>query len=273
MTARPFMPLFVGDYIGDTQHLSRSEHGGYMLLIMAYWAKGGPLPDDDKVLRRITLSSTPYEWKKLRKNLQNFFTVRDGLWHHKRIDFELKNIKQKKALADRAEAPRAGARAHGSILPFGKEIDGIATNAADRSPPAAGELTVAGQEAPLDNALGGLEGRAPTGKEKTQKKEIALVEEGAAIIGQPNLVRKMLRIVGYDRVAEALAKVFQRLAHLRSPAGYFLAICTGRGGQGPAYSRPPALTAKQEAAEKEAALQVALAQMGAELAALGLRAA
>lgn len=113
MTARPFMPLFVGDYLADTRDLNRSDHGGYMLLIMAYWSKGGPLPDDDNLLRRITLS-TRYAWKKLRKNLQNFFTIRDGKWHHKRVDFELAKIKHKKDLADRNEAPQAPAsRARG----------------------------------------------------------------------------------------------------------------------------------------------------------------
>ena len=112
------MPLFVGDYLADTRDLSRSDHGGYMLLIMEYWAKGGPLPDDDKILRRITLSSR-YSWKFLRQKVEKFFTVRDGKWHHKRIDSELAKLKHKKDLADRNEAPptppRASAPARGSI--------------------------------------------------------------------------------------------------------------------------------------------------------------
>jgi uncharacterized protein YdaU (DUF1376 family) len=91
MTNRPssFMPFFVGDYLRDTLSLTRSEHGGYMLLLMAYWADGKALADDDRQLAAITRSSAA-EWRKLRPTLTRFFDVRDGAWHHRRVDHELK---------------------------------------------------------------------------------------------------------------------------------------------------------------------------------------
>lgn len=82
-----WMPLYVADYLADTLHLTRDEHGAYFLLMMAYWRNGGPLLDDDKRLASIAKAS-PKEWKDLRPAMEEFFTVADGVWTHKRIDQE-----------------------------------------------------------------------------------------------------------------------------------------------------------------------------------------
>lgn len=82
------MPLWIGAYLADTQHLTRDEHGAYLLLLMAYWRAGAPLPDDDKRLSAIAKAS-PKEWKTLRPTMAEFFVVADGVWAHKRVDSEL----------------------------------------------------------------------------------------------------------------------------------------------------------------------------------------
>jgi uncharacterized protein YdaU (DUF1376 family) len=94
------MPLWIGAYLADTQHLSRDEHGGYLLLIMAYWRTQAPLPDDDKRLAAIVKASAK-EWRALRPALAEFFDCANGLWRHKRIDQELTEAgtKKKKAQA------------------------------------------------------------------------------------------------------------------------------------------------------------------------------
>jgi uncharacterized protein YdaU (DUF1376 family) len=81
------MPLYVGDYLGDTQRLTTEQHGAYLLLILDYW-RNGPAPDDDAVLQQITKLDRS-AWKKHRPALARLFQVDDGEWKHKRIDQEL----------------------------------------------------------------------------------------------------------------------------------------------------------------------------------------
>src|SRR5260370_294649 len=81
---RAWMPLYIGDYLGDTGHLTTTQHGAYLLLMMHYWRKD-ELPDDDKQLAKIT--KLPLKvWQEYREILQAFFY--EG-WHHKRIDEEI----------------------------------------------------------------------------------------------------------------------------------------------------------------------------------------
>lgn len=103
------MPLWIGAYLADTQHLERHEHGGYLLMLMAYWRLGGPLPDDDKRLAAITKSS-PKEWKQLRPVLEEFFNVTDGKWTHKRVEQELEDSLARKEKAELKAKAAADAR-------------------------------------------------------------------------------------------------------------------------------------------------------------------
>jgi uncharacterized protein YdaU (DUF1376 family) len=78
------MPFYVGDYLGDTEHLSTLQHGAYCLLLFSYWKRGG-LPDDDRQLAAITKLSLK-AWRHQRATLQKFF---HSGWKHKRVDAEL----------------------------------------------------------------------------------------------------------------------------------------------------------------------------------------
>ena len=78
------MPFYVGDYLGDTSHLSTIEHGAYMLLLMHYWSHGG-LPDNEKQLARI-VRMTNQEWRSAKPVLAAFFGKK---WTHKRVKVEL----------------------------------------------------------------------------------------------------------------------------------------------------------------------------------------
>lgn len=82
--SRPWMPLYIADYLADTAHLNAAQSGAYLHLIMHYWQTGG-LPNDDDALARIA-RLTSREWRRERETLSAFFE--DG-WRHKRIDIEL----------------------------------------------------------------------------------------------------------------------------------------------------------------------------------------
>lgn len=96
------MPLYVGDYLADTRHLSTEEHGAYLLLIMHYWRTGG-LPDNDAQLARIA-GLTLEGWGASRNTIAAFFE--EG-WKHKRIEKELADAERLSA------AGRAGGLASG----------------------------------------------------------------------------------------------------------------------------------------------------------------
>jgi uncharacterized protein YdaU (DUF1376 family) len=81
---RPWMPLYIADYLRKTTHLGALESGAYLHLIMDYWQNDG-LPDDDKKLARIA-KMTDREWKAAKATLQAFF--HDG-WKHEKIDEEI----------------------------------------------------------------------------------------------------------------------------------------------------------------------------------------
>lgn len=94
MAAIPYMPLYVADYMSDAAHLSTIEHGAYLLLIMTYWQRGEALPADDKKLARICRLG-PREWGRVKGVLSEFFQVDCSTWSHKRIEFELQNVRAK----------------------------------------------------------------------------------------------------------------------------------------------------------------------------------
>lgn len=83
-----WMAFYVDDFLSATTNLSRAALGSYVLLILAYWRNRGPLKDSDVILAA-TARCSRADWRRDRELLETFFQVRDGLWHHDRIDLEL----------------------------------------------------------------------------------------------------------------------------------------------------------------------------------------
>lgn len=72
MTTRPWMPWYIADFVGDTQHLDAAETGAYMLLLGHYWLSGGRLPEGDAAMSRVTRMSHA-QWKRSRVTILKFF--------------------------------------------------------------------------------------------------------------------------------------------------------------------------------------------------------
>ncbi len=80
------MPLYIGDYLGDTMHLSTLEHGAYLLLLMAYWKNRGPL--DEKTIPLICRMSLS-DFAAIRSAIEPFFQITGNSWRNRRADAEI----------------------------------------------------------------------------------------------------------------------------------------------------------------------------------------
>ncbi|MBC8386219.1 MAG: YdaU family protein, partial [Gammaproteobacteria bacterium] len=91
-----WMPVFVGDFLKKTGHLSAEEVGAYQRLQLHYWSHGSPLPDDDKRLARITGQSVE-EWLGIREIIAGFFNIHGCSWHDHNLEVERKKAASNKS--------------------------------------------------------------------------------------------------------------------------------------------------------------------------------
>ncbi len=97
-----FFKFFWRDFYRDTAHLTRAQSGGYLQVLCAYYDNQGPL-HENVVLK--SCGATDEEWKAERPLLAEFFTIDEKMmWHHKRIESELKQVRK------HTEASRRGGK-------------------------------------------------------------------------------------------------------------------------------------------------------------------
>jgi uncharacterized protein YdaU (DUF1376 family) len=121
MSERPFMQLYVSDFVGDTMHLSTEQIGAYMLLLMAMWNAGGKLPADDQKLARVVRMSVK-KWKAISADLMSFFDEDGESICHHRLTKELQKSESK-------SQSRASAGAKGGAAKALKDKDAGVANA------------------------------------------------------------------------------------------------------------------------------------------------
>lgn len=103
MSRLPWMPVYIGDELAETSHLTAEEYGAYATLKMHYW-QHGRLPADDERLARIA-----------RCNPERWDSVKQSIWNLFEDDWRLPRLEALRAEAEethrrRSEAGKKGGR-------------------------------------------------------------------------------------------------------------------------------------------------------------------
>ncbi len=99
----------IGDYRKDTAHLSLLEHGVYRQMLDMYYTNENPLTPDDAALMRSLCARSADEQQAVKNVLQDFFTLSENGYSHKRCEKEIASLYVKSELA------RASAKARWEI--------------------------------------------------------------------------------------------------------------------------------------------------------------
>ena len=92
---RPWMPFYPADFRADTLDLTAAEIGAYIVLLMLAWQRGGPIPGDAKLLRRMIQTHVAdfhgHSFNAIIPKLleRYFYKDEDGDWRQKRIEKEI----------------------------------------------------------------------------------------------------------------------------------------------------------------------------------------
>lgn len=89
MSRASWMPLYIGDFLADTMHLSATERGIYISLIIHCWQHGS-IPRDKRKLARIAACESRL-WHQHEATVLQFFDVVDAsTMQHRRVNTELR---------------------------------------------------------------------------------------------------------------------------------------------------------------------------------------
>lgn len=109
-----YLPLYTGDYLRDTQHLSCSEHGIYLKLLMHCWDQKGPVPLDERKQAGICNARSGDEIEALRRVRLEFFVMMDDGWYNQRMQQEIERAEN--ISGERSKAGRKGYQARAKQL-------------------------------------------------------------------------------------------------------------------------------------------------------------
>lgn len=207
-----WMPIYIGDYLADTMHLTCEQSGAYLHLLMHYW-RSGPPPADDAVLSSITRLKIA-RFRKHKSTLLSFFQVRDGKLVHKRADSEKTKAKQNAARRSDKASKAANTRWHGGDKDAPSNAPGNATSNAPECPiPSPSFSNEKGAGAPSFDA----------GKFVFSEGLALLVRCGSTPGAARTFLGKCRKDVGDERLAALLQEAERR--NISDPKGWLSAAC------------------------------------------------
>ncbi len=125
------MPLYVGDYLADTGHLTTEQHGAYMLLLMHQWRVGHFSEDQISSITRCASSTVLAPVKQL------FSTDQAGQYYSKRCDSEKERWVAKKAVfSQRAQKGGLAKKAKSASSSASRTLEGVLETCTSPSPKA-----------------------------------------------------------------------------------------------------------------------------------------
>lgn len=120
-----YLPLFTGDYLRDTRHLTPMRHGVFLLALMHCWDSKGPMPLDEQECAGICNCRSADEVEALRYILGKYFIQMVDGHYNRRMAVE---VERSEAISGaRSHAGRLGAQAKAKQLPsksqaFAKQV-------------------------------------------------------------------------------------------------------------------------------------------------------
>lgn len=100
-----YFKFHIGDYMTGTSHLTPTEHGYYLKLILKYMEIEAPLPDD--MVFRWMGARSEEEQAMVSALLKEFFQNEGGYWRHRRCDQEIMEA-QRLGMVSRENGARGG---------------------------------------------------------------------------------------------------------------------------------------------------------------------
>lgn len=142
--ADTWIPIYIGDYLKDTGHLTTAQHGAYLLLLFQQWtSQTGYLPVNPESLRKIARMD-PAEWADAWPVLQAFFKqCSEGCYSPRlaqvRADAEAKRVKYRNRAKNAADTrwnkqhqslnESKDASSNASCIPYSNASGNAASNA------------------------------------------------------------------------------------------------------------------------------------------------
>jgi uncharacterized protein YdaU (DUF1376 family) len=101
-----YYPHHIGDYLKDTAHLTMVEDGAYRRLIDLYYLHEQPLPAERTKVYRLARAISAAEKEAVDTILDEYFSLAEDGWRHKRCDEELAKSQEKSQKARTSAAKR-----------------------------------------------------------------------------------------------------------------------------------------------------------------------